>query len=47
MPIDFTCPHCGTRTNVADEYAGSSGPCVSCDQQVTIPVEGSPFAGRP
>ena len=37
MPIDFTCPHCGTKTNVADQYAGQSGPCTQCGQTVTVP----------
>lgn len=37
MAFSFTCPHCGSKTAVADEYAGQSGPCVSCGQTVTIP----------
>lgn len=37
MPIPFTCPHCNKHTVVADQYAGQTGPCVSCGQQVTIP----------
>lgn len=37
MPIPFTCPHCGVATNVADEYAGQSGPCASCGRMITIP----------
>jgi hypothetical protein len=41
MPIEFTCPHCGLQTNVADEFAGQKGPCAGCGQTVTIP------AGRP
>ena len=41
MPIDFTCPHCGKQTVVADHYAGSTGPCAECGQKITIP--GSPF----
>jgi len=40
MPIDFTCPHCGTRTNVDDRYAGQSGPCAKCDRTITIPAMG-------
>jgi len=40
MPIQFTCPHCGKQTNVADEYAGQSGPCSACGQTITVP--GSP-----
>ncbi|MEN6493188.1 MAG: DUF1559 domain-containing protein [Thermoguttaceae bacterium] len=38
MPIPFTCPHCGVQTNVADEYAGQSGPCASCGRTITIPL---------
>ena len=37
MPIQFTCPFCGAETNVADQYAGQSGPCAKCGQQITIP----------
>ena len=40
MPIPFTCPHCGTQTNVADQYAGQSGPCASCGQPITVPLPG-------
>ncbi len=36
-PISFTCPHCGTCTEVAAEYAGKSGPCAACRKPVTIP----------
>lgn len=44
MPIPFRCPHCGTQTNVDDQYAGQTGPCASCGQAVTIPA---PFGGAP
>ena len=37
MPIHFTCPHCGTTTNVADQYAGQSGPCIRCSKTITVP----------
>jgi prepilin-type processing-associated H-X9-DG protein len=37
MPVQFTCPHCQTETLVPERYAGSSGPCRVCGQQVTIP----------
>ncbi|MHB8968938.1 MAG: DUF1559 domain-containing protein [Pirellulaceae bacterium] len=37
MPISFTCPHCGRSTNVADQYAGQSGPCAGCGQMITVP----------
>ena len=46
MPIPFTCPHCGLAMNVADQYAGQSGPCSGCGKPVTIP--GTPgAAGAP
>lgn len=50
MPIQFICPHCGTQTNVADQYAGQTGPCASCGQTVTVPgpsVVGSQYPGPP
>ncbi len=37
MPINFTCPHCGTTTNVADQYAGQTGPCANCGKPITVP----------
>lgn len=43
MPISFTCPHCGLQTNVADEYAGQSGPCARCGQTISVP----PLGGEP
>ncbi|MHC4179485.1 MAG: DUF1559 domain-containing protein [Planctomycetota bacterium] len=43
MPIQFTCPHCGAQTDVAEEYAGQSGPCAACGGPITVP----PLAGTP
>jgi prepilin-type processing-associated H-X9-DG protein len=40
MPISFTCPHCGLQTNVADEYAGQTGPCAGCGKTITVPSAG-------
>ncbi|HQU42965.1 MAG TPA: DUF1559 domain-containing protein, partial [Pirellulales bacterium] len=40
MPISFTCPYCGHRTDVADEYAGQSGPCAQCGKTITVPLPG-------
>lgn len=40
MPVDFTCPHCGSRTLVADELRGQSGPCAGCGRLVTVPAAG-------
>jgi prepilin-type processing-associated H-X9-DG protein len=45
MPILFSCPHCGAKTNVPDEFAGRSGPCASCGKPITIP--GTPGAVAP
>jgi prepilin-type processing-associated H-X9-DG protein len=45
MPIQFTCPHCGASKNVADHFAGQSGPCAECGQTVTIP--GKPMMAPP
>lgn len=42
MPIQFTCPHCHESVTVADEYAGQTGPCRSCGNQITIPAGFSP-----
>ena len=53
MPIAFTCPHCGLRTNVPDDYAGHSGPCAGCGQGIMVPPlaraagPGSPFGPAP
>ena len=40
MPIQFTCPHCGLVTDVAEQYLGRSGPCAQCGKTVTIPAGG-------
>jgi len=37
MPIPFTCPHCGTHTNVDDRFAGQTGPCNQCGNMITVP----------
>ena len=42
MSIQFTCPHCGVQTDVADEYAGQSGPCARCGNTITILPPGAP-----
>ena len=49
MAIPFTCPHCGTYTNVDDRFAGQTGPCASCGQTITIPagMVGPPAYGPP
>ncbi len=47
MPIPFTCPHCGLQTNVADEYAGQTGPCAGCGKTVTVPTPTRPTPYTP
>lgn len=37
MPIHFTCPHCGAESNVAEKYAGQTGPCGQCGKPIAIP----------
>ncbi len=38
MPIAFSCPHCGVKTNVGDQFAGQSGPCAQCGGLITVPM---------
>lgn len=38
MAIPFICPHCGVKTQVAEQYAGQTGPCASCGQQIHVPA---------
>jgi prepilin-type processing-associated H-X9-DG protein len=47
MPIPFTCPHCGLRTEVSDEFAGQSGPCAGCGRTVTVPPPGDAIRYAP
>lgn len=47
MPINFTCPHCGTATLVADQFIGHAGPCSSCGETVTIPGQRPPTSQSP
>ena len=44
MPIPFHCPHCGTYTEVEDQYAGTSGPCATCGKTITVPTAVQPAA---
>lgn len=37
MPIQVTCPGCLKRFQVADKFAGKTGPCPSCSKPITIP----------
>lgn len=45
MTIPFTCPHCGTPTDVFDEYAGLTGPCAICGKPITVPYPSTASAG--
>lgn len=47
MTIEFACPHCGHQTNVAERFAGQSGPCSSCGQTITIPALPPTGSARP
>lgn len=38
MPIHFICPHCAAATDVAEKYAGQTGPCAHCGKSITIPA---------
>ncbi len=41
MSIHFICPHCAAATDIAEKYAGQTGPCAYCGKSITIPaVEG-------
>lgn len=39
MPLSFTCPHCGIRSDVDERFAGQTGPCRQCGQRITIPFK--------
>lgn len=45
MPMLFVCPHCGRETDISDEYAGQSGPCIGCGKLVTMPLPGQAACG--
>jgi prepilin-type processing-associated H-X9-DG protein len=47
VPIHFVCPNCGTATNVADQFAGQTGPCASCGKPLTIPPPGDEAGTSP
>ena len=37
MSIQVTCPGCLKRFQVADKFAGKTGPCPNCSKPITIP----------
>ena len=37
MSIHFVCPHCGAAKDVAEQYAGQTGPCANCGKPIAIP----------
>jgi len=45
--IPFTCPHCGTQTDVYEEYAGQTGPCAVCGRLITVPYPSTAEARTP
>ena len=47
MPIRFTCPHCGAESNVAEQFAGQSGPCGRCGRTITIPAFAPSYTAEP
>ncbi|WP_168564288.1 DUF1559 family PulG-like putative transporter [Crateriforma spongiae] len=44
MEFLFTCPHCGTRTEVDRKFSGAQGACVTCGRPITIPDFDGPDA---
>jgi cation transport ATPase len=37
MPIQVTCPKCFKRFQVSEKFAGKTGPCPNCKQQIKVP----------
>lgn len=37
MPIQVTCPKCLKRFQVSDKFAGKTGPCPNCKNQIRVP----------
>ena len=40
MPIQVICPGCHARFTVSDKFAGQTGPCPKCKEQIQIPEKG-------
>ena len=45
MAIDFKCPHCGVDTQVNERFAGTTGPCRHCGEEIAIPGPPVPSEG--
>lgn len=37
MPIQVTCPKCFKRFQVSEKFAGKTGPCPNCKEQIRVP----------
>lgn len=37
--IHFSCPHCGHQTEVDPSYAGRTGSCAKCGNEITVPSD--------
>lgn len=37
MPIQVTCPKCFKRFQVSEKFAGKTGPCPNCKNQIRVP----------
>ncbi len=37
MPIQVTCPKCFKRFQVSEKFAGKTGPCPNCKNQIKVP----------
>jgi hypothetical protein len=46
VPIHFICPHCGVATDIAQKFAGQTGPCAHCGRAIIIPALGGEPSGR-
>lgn len=42
MPIELSCPHCGTRYRLPSEYAGKRVSCKKCGKGFQIPADDEP-----
>lgn len=40
--ISIKCPHCGNTLNIPDQYAGQTGKCKECGNQIIVPIPCQP-----